>query len=112
MTCISSFEDIEYIDRHKHYHQSLSQWTKTATEEKEAIKKFAVQYIADHDYFGTVWEKLDISKKFKILNIIASGKGLFPYKKVISSDSLHIKPSGVLWQDWIFQHSKTTKCFE
>ena len=41
-----------------------------------------------------MWEKLDISKKFKILEIIAGGKGIFPYEKIISSDSLDIKPSG------------------
>ena len=57
----------------------ISHLTKTATEkEKEAIKKLAVQYIANHDYFGTVWEKIDVSKKFKALEIIASGKGIFP----------------------------------
>ena len=46
-----------------------------------------------------MWEKLDISKKFKILEIIAGGKGIFPYEKIISSDSLDIKPSGKFF-DW------------
>ena len=68
----------KFIDKLKYYQQSLSQLTTTATEEeKEAIKKSTVQYIANHDYFGTVWKKLDSSKKFKILDIIASGKGIF-----------------------------------
>ena len=52
-----------------------------------------VQYIANHDYFGTVREKFDISNKFKILDIITSGKGIFPYEKIISSDRLDVKPS-------------------
>ena len=85
----------KFTDTLKYYPQSLSQLTKTANkEEKEAIKKLAVQYIANHGYFGTVWEKLDISKKFKILDIIAIAKGIFPYEKIISSDSLDINPSG------------------
>ena len=95
----------KFIETLKYYQQSLSQLTKRATEEEEeAIKKIAGQYIANHDYFDPVWEKLDVSKKFKILEIIASGKGIFPYKKIISSIRT------VLWQNWIFQHSKTTKC--
>ena len=53
----------KFIDTLKYYQQSLSQLTKTATEEeKEVIKKLAVQYIAQHDYFGAVWEKLEIAK--------------------------------------------------
>ena len=85
----------KFIDALKYYSRSLSLLTKTATEEeKEAIKKLAVQYIANHGYFGTVWEKLDISKKFKILDTIAIGKGIFSYEKIISSDTLDINPSG------------------
>ena len=113
-----NFADInnthKFIDTLKFYQQSLSQLTKTATEEeKEGINKLAVQYITNYNYFGTVWEKLDVSKKFKILEIIVGGKGIFPYEKIISSDSLDIKPSGQFF-DWtlIFQHSKTTKFFK
>ena len=39
-------------------------------------------------------QKREIFKEFKILDIIAIGKGIFPYEKIISSDSLDIKPSG------------------
>ena len=47
------------IETVKHYQQSLSQLTQTASkEEKEAIKKFVVQYIAIPDDFGTVSENL------------------------------------------------------
>ena len=53
----------KFIDTLKYYQQSLSELTKTATEEeKEAIKRLATQYIANHDYFGTVWEKLGITQ--------------------------------------------------
>ena len=41
-----------------------------------------------------MWEKLDISKNFKILVITASGNGAFPYERIIFSDSLDIKLSG------------------
>ena len=72
----------KFVDTLKYYQQSLSQLTKTATEEeKEAIKKVAVQYIANHDYFGTMWEKLDIVKKSMLLDIIASGKDIFLFEK-------------------------------
>ena len=90
----------KFIDTLKYYQQSLSQLTKTATEEEnKAIKKLAVQYISNHDYFGTVWEKLDVSKKFKISEIIAGGKAIFSHEKIISSDRLDIKPSGQFF-DW------------
>ena len=66
-----------FIDTLKYCQQSLSPLTKTATEEeKEAIKKLALQYIVNWDYFSTLWENLDVSKKFKILEIIAGGKGI------------------------------------
>ena len=39
-------------------------------------------------------KKFGVSKKFKILEIIAGGKGIFPYQKILSSDSLDMKPSG------------------
>ena len=39
-------------------------------------------------------KKFGVSKKFKILEIIAGGKGIFPYQNILSSDSLDIKPSG------------------
>ena len=38
-----------------------------------------------------MWEKLDVSKEIKILEIIAGGKDVFPYERIISSDSLDIK---------------------
>ena len=86
----------KFMDTVKHYQQSLSQLTKTATEEeKEAIKKFVVQYIAIPDYFGTVCEKLEISKQFKIFYIIASSKGIFPYEKIISSGRLNCQGSSL-----------------
>ena len=85
----------KYIDTLKYYQQSLFQLTKTVTEEeKQAIKKLAAQYIANHEYFGVVWEELEIAKKSRLLDIIAGGKSIFPHKKIISSDFLDIKPSG------------------
>ena len=49
----TNFANINYINKFidtlKYYQQSRSQLTKTATEkEKVAIKKLAVQYIANH----------------------------------------------------------------
>ena len=66
-----NFTDInnthKFIDTLKYYQQSLSQLTEAATkEEKEAIKKLTVQYIANHAYFGTAWEKLEIKEKIKL----------------------------------------------
>ena len=63
-------------------------------EEKQAIKKLAAQYITNHEYFGVVWVKHEIAKKSRLLDTIAGGKGIFPHKKIISSDFLDIKPSG------------------
>ena len=41
-----------------------------------------------------MWEKLDVSKEIKILEIIAGSKDVFPYERIISSDSLDIKSQG------------------
>ena len=43
----------KFIDTLEYYHESLSELTE-AEEKKEAMKKLAVQYIANHYYFGTV----------------------------------------------------------
>ena len=37
-------------------------------------------------------QKLEIFKEFKVLDINAIGNGMFPYEKIIFSDSLDIKP--------------------
>ena len=54
----------KFVDTLKYYKQSLSQLTKTATEqENDAIKDLTAQYIANHDYFSNVWKTLKISEK-------------------------------------------------
>ena len=61
-----------------------------------------------------MWEKLEVSKKFKTLEIIAGIKSIFPYEKIIFSDSLDIKPSGQFFdRTEVFSIlSKTRKCFK
>ena len=56
----------KFIDKLKYYQQSLSQLTKTATEEeKEAIKKSDVQYIANMTILALCGKNLTFLKKLR-----------------------------------------------
>ena len=58
--------------------------------EKIALKKVTEQFLRQHDYFSKVWKYLGPSQKEKILDIIADGKGLIPYEKIVDQYSFFI----------------------
>ena len=60
--------------------------------EKIALKKVTEQFLRQHDYFSKVWKYLGPSQKEKILDIIADGKGLIPYEKIVDQYSFFITP--------------------
>ena len=71
----------------------MGQLTATlSVDEKLAAKKVAEQFIRQHDYFLEVWKYLGPPQKEKILDIIADGKGIILYKKIVVADSISLTP--------------------
>ena len=77
----------------KYYQTSLGQLSETLSDEEiQNIAELTVQFITNHDYFSTVWKNLSVDQKNKIIKIIISGKGVIPYEKIETIDSLSQKP--------------------
>ena len=77
----------------KYYQTSLSQLSETANdEEKEKIQKLTIQFLTTHDYFSIVWKNLTYEQRKTIVEIISSGKGVIPYEKIETINSLSVKP--------------------
>ena len=72
----------------KYYQKCLGQLSATLSiDEKLAVKKVAEQFIDQHDYFSEVWKCLGPQQKEKSLDIIAEGKGIIPYEKIVDVNS-------------------------
>ena len=62
------------------------------------VEKLILQFLNQHNYFSQIWPLLGFEQKRKVLYIIVSRKGLIPYEKIISIDSLNSKPeNGILF---------------
>ena len=89
----ASIDNFRFIDTMKYYQTSLGQLSETLSDEEiQNIAELTVQFIANHDYFSTVWKNLSVDQKNKIIKIIISGKGVIPYEKIETIDSLSQKP--------------------
>ena len=89
----ASIDNFKFIDTIKYYQTSLAQLSETTDEkEKENIEKLVIQFLTTHDHFSKVWVTLTSEQKKKILEIIVSGKGVIPYEKIETINSLLIKP--------------------
>ena len=60
--------------------------------EKSNIAKLTGQFIVTHSYFSGVWKELHFVDKKKVIDIMVSGKGIIPYEKVETINSLSSKP--------------------
>ena len=88
-----SIDNFKFIDRMKYYQTSLGQLSEILSDkEKENIAKLTVQFLTNHEYFSTVWKNLTNNQQNKIIEIIVSGKGVIPYEKIETIDSLSCKP--------------------
>ena len=97
-----SIDKFKFIDAMKYYQSSLGKLSETLTEkEKENIAKVTIQFLLSRDYFSIVWKDLTINQRDKIIKIIVSGKGVIPYEKIETIDSLSIRP-----EDGIFFFQK------
>ena len=90
----ASIDNFKFIDTMKYYQTSLAQLSKTLTDdEKENIKKLTLRFLTTHDYFSGVWRDWTYEQKNKVIEIIVSGKGVIPYEKIETIESLSfVKP--------------------
>ena len=87
----ASIDKFKFIDAMKYYQSSLGKLSETLTEkEKENIAKVTIRFLLSRDYFSIVWKDLTINQRDKIIKIIVSGKGVIPYEKIETIDSLSI----------------------
>ena len=63
-----------------------------SVDEKSFIKQLAIQFFRGHYYFSKIWRYLGESQKCKILDIIAEGKGIIPYEKIVDMISMFLVP--------------------
>ena len=90
----ASIDKFKFIDTMKYYQTSLGQLSETSSPKgKEDISKLTIQFLNNHDYFSTVWINLTNDQRNKIIEIIVSGKGVIPYEKIETIDSLSCKPA-------------------
>ena len=84
---------IKLIDTMKYFLTSLGKLASTLDEvEKALVKKLTLQFLIQHSYFLQTWIMLNEPQKSKVLDITVSGKGVIPYEKINSIDSLNSKP--------------------
>ena len=85
----ASIDNFRFIDTMKYYQTSLAQLSETLTDdEKENIKKLTLRFLTTHDYFSGVWRDWIYEQKNKVIEIIVSGKGVIPYEKIETIESL------------------------
>ena len=84
---------VKIIDTMKYFQVSLARIASAMTEEeRNSVKKLTLQFLVRHDYFGLVWKILSKEKRNKVIEIIVDSKGFIPYEKIITIDSLDLKP--------------------
>ena len=78
------------------------------TLKKKRVEKLTLQFLNQHSYFSQTWNMLDSSQKRAVLDIIVSRKGVLPYEKISSINSLNLKPeNGICFsKDWFFSTLK------
>ena len=77
----------------KYFQTSLGKLAEIlSADEKRAIQKVTVQFLTTHSYFSKVWQELSSDQKNKVIEIIIGDKGIIPYEKIESIDSLQTTP--------------------
>ena len=85
--------NFKFIDSIKYYQTSLGKLSETMSDkEKSSVAKLIEQFIATHSYFSGVWKDMHFSQKKRIIDIVVSGKGIIPYEKIETIESLSCKP--------------------
>ena len=94
LTNIASISSqVKFIDSMKYFFTTLGQLASTLDEvEKARVQKLTIQFLNQHSYFSRVWKMLSETGTREVLDIIVSGKGVIPYEKINSIDSLNSEP--------------------
>ena len=91
--------EIKLTDSLKFYQRSLGKLSSTLTNtEKNTVKKLTENFLKQHYYFCTIWPYLNIQKKYKILEIISTGKGIIPYELTVDMKCFFITPDRDFWE--------------
>ena len=89
----AQIDNFKFIDSIKYYQTSLAKLSETMSdEEKGRVAKLVEQFIATHSYFSDIWKDMHFVQRNKIIDIVVSGKGVIPYEKIETINSLSIKP--------------------
>ena len=89
----ASIDQLKLVETMKYFQTSLGKLAETlSADKKQAIQKLTVQFLTTHSYFSKVWRELSSDQKNKVIEIVIGGKGIIPYEKIESIDSLHITP--------------------
>ena len=106
--------ETKYIDTLKYYQKSLWQLAATlSVDEKLTVNKVTEQFLRQHDYFSEVWKFLSPQQKEKILDIVADGKGIIPYEKIVDVNSLSLTPeNGIFFEKSEFYSNLKQKSVE
>ena len=57
---------------------------------KNSVKQLTKQFLSSHHYFHKVWCFFGTEQKRKVFGIIAVGKGIIPYEKIVDMNSLSL----------------------
>ena len=102
---------VKFIDTMKYFLTSLGKLASTLEDvEKAQVQKLTLRFLNQHSCYSRTWKMLNDQQKRKVLDIIVSGKGVIPYEKINSIDSLNIKPeNGIFFsKDEFFSTLKRT----
>ena len=103
INCGNVAGEIKFIDTLKYYQKSLGELAATLSEDdKNSLKRLAKQFFNQHSYFSEVWKYLRNLQKNMILEIIAEGKGIIPYEKIVDMNSMFSTPEN----DVFFEESE------
>ena len=110
----AQIDNFKFIDSMKYYQTSLAKLSETMSDvEQRNVAKLMEQFILTHSYFSGVWKNMNMSLKKKVMDIMVSGKGIIPYEKVKTIDSLSCKPeNGVFFSRDEFYSSLKDECVD
>ena len=91
--------EVKLTDSLKFYQRSLGKLSFTLTNtEKNTVKKLTENFLKQRYYFCTIWPYLNIQKKYKILEIISTGKEIIPYELIVDMKCFFITPDRDFWE--------------
>ena len=89
----STIGNVKFIDTIKYYLTSLGKLVSTMTGKEKNNTEFLVkQFLMQRQFFPKTWLTLSQSQKTELTKIIVCGKGVIPYEKIDSINTLQKRP--------------------